>query len=152
MINTSANKRFLNIYFKENLCSWTQIWLLTTWKPVPERRMLVGMETLPYSGGWQPGEKVDSSVRTNSPRFYWTMSVFKEGINCSSSFQEASESLLSSTVCRVYDWWWDYRKLLQDSCAQPEKEPACQHRLGMRDADSIRGFRRSPGGGHGNPF
>ena len=49
-------------------------------------------------------------------------------------------------------WWWGYRKLLQDSCAQPEKEPACQHRLDIRDSGSIHGFRRSPGGEHGNPL
>ena len=32
------------------------------------------------------------------------------------------------------------------------KEPACQRRLDVRDAGSIPGSGRSPGGGHNNPL
>ena len=32
------------------------------------------------------------------------------------------------------------------------KEPTCQFRLDVRDAGSILGSERSPGGGHGNPL
>ena len=33
-----------------------------------------------------------------------------------------------------------------------DKEATCQHRLDIRDAGSIPGSGRSPGGGHGNPL
>ena len=35
-------------------------------KPILERKVLVGKESLLYSGGWQPGEKVDSCPISNS--------------------------------------------------------------------------------------
>ena len=62
--------------------------------------------------------------------------------------------MLSSSVCRVsYDWLVvRLQEVAPGLCAQPEKEPACQHRLDIRDAGSIRGFRRSPAGERGNPL
>ena len=47
-------------------CYWTQVQWLTTWKPIFERQVLVRKESLLYSGGQQPREKVDSYPRTNS--------------------------------------------------------------------------------------
>ena len=37
-------------------------------------------------------------------------------------------------------------------CGTSGKEPTCQGRLDVRDADSILGPRRSPVGGHNNPL
>ena len=33
-----------------------------------------------------------------------------------------------------------------------DKEPACQSKRQIRDAGSVPGLGRSPGGGHGNPL
>ena len=33
-----------------------------------------------------------------------------------------------------------------------DKEPACQSKRHIRDAGSVPGLGRSPGGGHGNPL
>ena len=39
----------------------------SSWKPILERQVLVGKENLLYSGGRQPGEKLDLCPKANSP-------------------------------------------------------------------------------------
>ena len=40
--------------------------------PVLNRQVLIGKEHEPYSGGQEPGEKVDSCPQTNSKVFAWS--------------------------------------------------------------------------------
>ena len=56
-------------------------------------------------------------------------------------------------VSSLVNWKGKVEIILGDfPCGASGKEPSCQCRLDIRDAGSIPGLRRSPGGGHSNPL
>ena len=57
--------------------------------------------------------------------------------------------IFSPKLCSVWEKFYFTRGFPGGSTC---KEPACQCRLGIRDAGSIPGSGRSPGGGNGNPL
>ena len=51
---------------------------MSAWKPVLKRQVLIGLKMLLYSGGWLPGDKVDSYPQKSTLKIQLTMKVFKE--------------------------------------------------------------------------
>ena len=80
------------------ICYWTQVWLLATRKPI-----LGGKEKLPYSGGQQPREKVDSCPRTNSEDSAGPWKFLK-GEGEVNHLRRASEFVIFHCV-QVFSWF-----------------------------------------------